>query len=1054
MKPLRQILLQFAGRAKGLEPWPEVGLSSAQVAESRAAYGANTLTPIPREPLWSRFLGKFDEPIIRILLGAALLSTVVDLFKGGADGGFRWPGLVGMVLLAGTLGAGLGVRRLRAWLPSLMLLASMALFGLSVAVQHPSFEGLAVMLAVILATGVSFISEYRSDREFEALNSQKDSLRVKVNRDGAFLTIPMEEVVTGDLVLLEAGDEIPADGWLIRAVELRVDQSLLTGESAPVKKGIARVDEETHGIDRAGCAYRGTQVLAGVATLRVAEVGDTTLVGLIARNLGLQDGQERGESDTSQALQGDRVRDKLTISKRQTPLQVKLGRLADLISLAGYIAAVAILVVVLARAWIDGEFSTGYLNAFGAILNAVVYAVIIVVVAVPEGLPMSVTVSLALAMRKMTRANSLVRQLVACETIGSATVICSDKTGTLTENRMTVVRVNTAGRALEPGMPDWQGLNAARLMTDASQVRHRDFTPLDWLGLVTGVNSTAQLERKNGRLAVVGSGTEGALLHWLQDQGADYGAVRKAYPLICQAHFTSERKLMSSVIRLGGVVVVLVKGASETVLARSTHAIQADGSIRLLEEEERLAWSGVISTAAGEAMRTLAFACKILPGAGDSLLADVDSLMASTPELESGLAFAGLLSIRDPLRQDARESIDACRTAGIGVKMVTGDSPWTARAIGRQLGMLDDPNALLVTSDEFKVMSDAQALELLPRLAILARAQPLDKYRLVRLLQERGEVVAVTGDGTNDAPALKKADVGLSMGVAGTEVAKEASHIVLLDDAFSTIVSAVHWGRALYENIQRFIQFQLTINVSALVIAFMGPFLGIRPPFTVLQLLWVNVIMDTFAAIALCSEPPGRGLMQDKPKRRDEPIVTPGMAVNILGTALFFIVVLTGLLLLMRGDPSSPGWFAGDGPWMAESAGKLFPVLPGDLVADAAGSWTATSGAVVESVKLHFTMRQATIFFTAYVLFQVWNLINCRSLNPAVSGLTGLGGNWWFIGIAVAIMIGQVMIVNLGGVVFNTVPLGVEWAWIVLGTSSVLFFAEGVRRLRMRGIRQ
>ena len=1037
MKTLRQIHDRFRNLAT------DGGLASEQVLESRAALGANQLTPPTRVPLWRRFLEKFDEPIIGILLAAALLSTVVDLFKGGVTQGVCGLGVVVVALIPGLFR-----RELRTWLPSLMLLAAVGLFALSALGGHPSYEGLAVMVAVMLATGVSFASEYQSDREFEALNTKRDAIRVKVTRDGQFRTINLEEVVVGDLVHLETGDEVPADGRLVTAVELALDQSLLTGESEPVRKTICRSDETAHGPDHAGCAFRGTQVAHGTANLRVAAVGDSTMVGQIARSLSNVGETEtsnlpEAEEKQSEVAKADRIRDKLALSRRETPLQLKLKGLADLISTAGYVAAVAIFLVVMGRAWADGELSGGLLPFLGALLSALVYAVIIVVVAVPEGLPMSVTVSLALAMRKMTRANSLVRQMVACETIGSATVICSDKTGTLTRNRMTVVGVLAEGIDLEIGKSGWKAVTREPLLNGGTTPQK----PLDWLALNAAVNSTAHLEWKDGRQLLVGSGTEGALLRWLEEQEVGYKAVREVHPPLLQWHFTSERKRMATIIRKPGPasveLVVLVKGAGEMVLDLCDRVMGADGAILPLGEADRENWRRRIVSQAAESMRTITYGCRFIRDDDPKNPTDLDTLYARQEELERGLVFLGFMAIQDPVRDDVPEAVARCAEAGIGVKMVTGDNPETARAIAREIGLIHHKDALLWTSREFNALTDDQARELLPRLTVLARAQPLDKLRLVRLLQSSGEVVAVTGDGTNDAPALKRADVGLSMGIAGTEVAKEASKIVLLDDAFSTIVKAVHWGRALYESIQRFIQFQLTINLSALVIAFLAPLYGIRPPFTVLQLLWINVIMDTFASIALCSERPEPGLMRQKPKRRDESIITRGMAFTILATALFYVVTLSGLLVVMRGDPANPGWLAGEGPWMAESAGKVFPVEAGDLLQSGL-DWTRGEGG--ETVKVRFTVRQATLFFTAYVLFQVWNLFNCRSLDPKVSGLRGVAGNPWFIAIVVAIVVGQVMIVNLGGVIFNTQPLGWEWLWISIATASVLGVGELTRR--------
>jgi Ca2+-transporting ATPase len=944
---------------------PQSGLTPAQASESRDRFGANRLTPLPREPAWKKFLEKFDEPIIRILLAASLLKIVVDLFEESAVAG-----VVGLALVFLTLGLAL-FARLRPWVPMALFALAGGLVFLSGVLGDLSFEGLAVMIAVGLATGVAFLSEYRSDQEFEKLNADKDAIRVKAIRDGTQRVIPLEDVVVGDLVKLETGDEVPADGRFIRAAELLLDQSLMTGESEPVEKSAGEGDE--------AIAYRGTQVVDGSGLLIVTNVGDDTMLGAIARKLS-GEGDDEPSGDTREA----RVQRKLTISKVATPLQVKLESLAKLISKIGYWAAIAIFVALFVRGVWTGELRWPgpdddarkvHLASVKALLSYFVYMVIVVVVAVPEGLPMSVTVSLALAMRKMTRANALVRQLVATETIGSATVICSDKTGTLTQNRMTVVRSGP-------------GEETAAIALNAA------------------VNSTAQLEERDGKLFTVGNTTEGALLLWMKERGIDYHALRAEHPVLDQIQFSSERKRMTTVVRENGTLLALVKGAPEMLLAKCDRAIGSDGRTVPIEQL-REAIQEQLRTAAGEAMRTLAFAQAELPAGFPD---DPHAIRARRGELEHGLVFVGFVAIRDPLREDVPQALAECRAAGIEVKMITGDNAETARAIARDAGLLDSADAIVLTSAEFESMTDDELKEKLPRLRVLARAKPLDKYRLVKLLQEQNHVVAMTGDGTNDAPSLKRADVGLAMGIAGTEVAKEASKIVLLDDAFSTIVRAVHWGRSLYENIQRFIRFQLTINVSALAIAFLGPFLGFRQPFTVLQLLWINVIMDTFAAIALCSEPPRRGLMSLPPKRRDESIITKSMLTAILGTAAFFVIAMLALLLGME----QWNWFAGSGPASSE-----FPTL---------------------------TVRQATIFFTTYVFFQVWNQINCRSLTPNESGLKGLFKNPTFIGIASLTVLGQWLIVQFGGAVFHVEPLALmDWLAIAAGTSSVILFAEVAR---------
>ncbi|MBI3411008.1 MAG: cation-translocating P-type ATPase [Planctomycetes bacterium] len=1009
MRPLNRLLSDFPVSV-------DTGLSAQQVFQSRQLFGANHLTPLPRESLWKKFLEKFDEPIIKILLAAALLSMIVDLFRPPFESlRFTAGGIaVGLVVLAIT---GAYLLRRSHLIPSLLFLGALLLFPIGLATGHASFDGLAVMLAVILATGVAFASEYKSDREFEILNAQKESLEVKLLRGGDVHALPLEEVVVGDLVLLEMGDEIPADGRVVKATEMYVDQSLMTGESEPVRKH-ARLNDDADGPEQAGCLYRGTQVVDGVGQMIVTEVGDETYLGEIARRLSAHD--EREEEKAGPDNERNRIKHKLTVSKELTPLQLKLQNLAQLISKVGYAAAIAIFLALLIRGIIVGEvrwpgphddFAAVLLDSAANLLGYFMYMVIIIVVAVPEGLPMSVTVSLALAMRKMTRANSLVRQLVACETIGSATVICSDKTGTLTQNKMRVVRVGWDGMMMERGAPNW-----VFPLQDVARARNgkpSEGKPMDWIALNAAVNSTAHLEFKDGEPCTVGNSTEGALLQWLHEGGLEYARLRLDFEPLYQMHFSSERKRMTTVIRIGDRLAALVKGAPEWLLGESTHYLDDNGQPVPWTETARTASLEQLARAAGQAMRTLAFGFAWL---AKDQPADEESLHARRDQLENGLVFIGFVAIRDPLRDDVKDAVSECRRAGIEVKMITGDNLETALAIGGEIGLLDRPDALVLTSAEFNNLSDEQLKECLPRLRILARARPLDKLRMVKHLQELGEVVAVTGDGTNDAPALKKADVGLAMGRTGTEVAKEASKIVLLDDAFSTIVKAVHWGRSLYENIQRFIQFQLTINVSALAIAFLGPFFGVKPPFTILQLLWINVIMDTLASIALCSEPPRPGLMDMKPKRKDENILTRDMMQTILTTAIFFIVVMMALLLGLEN-----GWCLRD---PSGTRSKSFPEL---------SYW------------------QVAVFFSIYVLFQVWNEVNCRSLTPKRSGLVGMLRNPVFLGIVGLIVIGQVLIVSFGGEIFEVAPLSVvAWLGTIAFTASVLVFAEIARRVRLR----
>ncbi|HEV8060549.1 MAG TPA: calcium-translocating P-type ATPase, PMCA-type, partial [Gemmataceae bacterium] len=1000
MRTQTDILQEFPGAAQGLTP--------DHVEQSRRAHGSNQLPPPPRLPHWQLFLDKFDESIIKILLAAALLSMLVELLKPPLEALRHGTGFAFALLVAGTAYL-CYARERKHFIPTLLFVAALILWPMGLAFGHASFDGLAVMIAVILATGVAFLSEYKSDREFEALNKPGNSVRCKIRRSAEIQALPLSDVVVGDTIVLEMGDEIPADGRVLLANDLNVDQSLLTGETEPVSKAPQSADNPEDGSDNASCVFRGTHVVEGRGEMLVCAVGAETALGQIASRLADIDlvKQERHAPGTTVGAESERVRRKLNLAKEQTPLQEKLERLAQIISTVGYSAAGAIFFAQIVQGiWWGNLLWPGQAEGFfqdlmhdaSMVLGYFMYMVIIVVVAVPEGLPMSVTVSLALAMRKMTRANCLVRQLVACETVGSTTVICSDKTGTITQNRMRVVHFGCDGLEADQGDARW--------LAPAP-----DEMPLATMLLNGAVNSTAHLERKGSEYVTVGNSTEGALLFWLQERKLDYQAMRSQFPALVQLHFSSERKRMTTVIEVRGRRLALVKGAPEWLLERSGHFLNAHGREQAMTPVFRAQILAGLARAARHAMRALGFAYATV---ATDLTAE--ALVAQRGTLDEKLVFVGYVAIRDPVRQEVPEALARCRHAGIGVKMITGDNIGTARAIATEIGLLNGGGQVL-TSPEFNALDDEALKRELPSLRVVARAQPLDKYRLVRLLQELGEVVAVTGDGTNDAPALKKADVGLAMGRAGTEVAKEASKIILLDDSFATIVNAVHWGRALYENIQRFLQFQLTINVSALAIAFLGILCGFKPPFTILQLLWINVIMDTLAAIALCSEPPRPGLMRLPPKRRDDSVVTRPMLWTIASTAAFFIVVMMSLLLLMRGTPEHPGWFAGTGPWS-----ETFP---------------------------NFTIRQGTIFFTVYVLFQVWNEVNCRSLVPEVSGLHGLKRNPVFLVIAAIIVGVQALIVSFGGSIFQVERLGPrDWLLILIATASVLIYAELVRGLR------
>jgi P-type Ca2+ transporter type 2C len=820
------------------------GLTSEQVGEFRNQYGANAMTPPVREPLWKQYLEKFDDPIIRILLLAVAVSTIVSLVKGSG--------------LLDTIG---------------------------------------IIIAILLATGIAFFNEYRSSKEFDVLNAHRDDVAVKVIRNGHPASVPSRDIVVGDLILLEAGDALPADGWVIAADDMFSDESAFTGETEPVGRNIG---------DR---VLKGSFITAGKGHMIAAAVGDSAQMGVIAASLGID-------------------------HATQTPLEQKLEALARVISRFGYAMAVLICSTLLMRGFMVGEVTGLNIDTANNVLHYFMLAVVIVVAAVPEGLPMSVALSLSLAMRKMTRANCLVRRLIACETIGSATTICTDKTGTLTKNQMEVVESSAGNPEDSRDLPQ---------------------TPVQWITLNAAVNGTAHLEERDGKIIVIGNSTEGALLRWLRQYRLDYLQLRAEIRTTKQYLFDGKRKRMSTVVRMNGKSWLLVKGAPEILAGLCVEKPDLSG----------------VSVLASRAMRTLAFAHREITD-GD--------------ENETGLTWDGFVGIRDHLRDNIGKSVATCQHAGIKVRMVTGDNPETARAIAQESGILQ--GGTVIAGADFRALSKDGQTAASRNLDVMARAEPMDKLLLVEALQRNGAVVAVTGDGTNDAPALKHADVGLAMGIAGTEVAREASDIILLDDSFASITSAVWWGRSLYENIQRFILFQLTINFCACILVFIAPLLGLPEPFTIIQILWINIIMDTLAAFALCSEAPHRGLMSHKPVPQDAKIVTPFMWLSIIVTGTFLI--LAGLLQMATG-------FLG--------------------------------GSTPEEIN--------SVFFAGFIMAAVWNGINCRALDGNMPAF--FKGNPTFFVVMGLIVAVQAIIVQYGGAVFATVPLSaLQWATIIIATASVL----------------
>jgi Ca2+-transporting ATPase len=829
----------------------ESGLSGEQVPLMRDKYGGNILTPPKLEPVWKQYLRKYDDPIIKILFLAVFISGAVAVAEGT---------------------------------------------GL--------FDTIAILLAILLATGISFVSEYRSNRAFDALNAERGETPVKAIRDNKPTLVPLKDIVVGDLTIVEAGDGVPADGWLVSADDLSIDESLLSGESDPV-------DKQPH-----DPAYRGTFVAAGRGMLLSAAVGDGTKMGTIAASLGSESGIP-------------------------TPLEQKLSGLARLISTFAYMMALLVTSALLVKGILAGDISGINLATLRNILDSFMLAVVIIVVAIPEGLPMSVTLSLSLAMRKMVGVRCLVRRLIACETIGSATVICTDKTGTLTKNQMTVVESSIARPVFPAGIPD---------------------SPAGWIAVNAAVNSTAYIEHRGDIPVTVGNLTEGALLQWLNANAIQYQEVRKKNPALGHHFFDPVRKRMSTVVGIGGHRWLLVKGAPEIVATFCASPVD-------LTHIDRLA---------SRAIRTLGFAHKEITDGDDS---------------EAGLTWDGYVGIRDDIREDVPEAVLRCQEAGISVRMITGDKPETAKAIAAETGIRR--NGILMSGSEFRALPEELITEVARNLEVLSRAEPVDKLNFVRALQEECHVVAVTGDGTNDAPALKTADVGLAMGKTGTEVAREASDIIILDDSFATITSAVWWGRSLYENIQRFVQFQITINISACILVFIAPFLGYRPPFTIIQLLWINIIMDTLAALALCMEAPYEGLMKNRPVPRGAQIVTPMMWLSIVITSLFYCFI--GFIHMMTG-------FLG-------------------------GTTTA---------------EQHTVFFAFFVLASVWNGINCRAVNGTMPPF--FRGNPVFFMVMGVIVLLQYLIVQYGGRAFDTVPLSSgQWVFLVFVSASVLILGLIIR---------
>ena len=801
----------------------------------------------------------------------------------------------------------------------ILLVAATISLGLAV-IENDFVEAIGIFLAIFFATTVGFYFERDAAKRFDELTALGEEQPVKVVRNGHVVEVPRREIVVDDIVVLGVGDEVPADGILFEAVDLQIDESTLTGEPIISKFVEVKHDGATY---PSNLALRSTMVMNGSGKMRVTSVGDATEIGKVATKA-----------------------TELTAVK--TPLNLQLDRLAKLISKVGSAVSVLAFVGFLGHDILTNPLwsTSEYLKMAEVVLKYFMMAVTLIVMAVPEGLPMAVTLALALNMRRMLKSNNLVRKLHACETMGAVTVICTDKTGTLTENKMQVGEM---------------------------MVRHDN----GLLDIAMAMNSTAELDEGK----TIGNPTEAALLLWLREKGTDYAKLRQGDRIVWQLPFSTEHKYMATIADMEGKRLLFVKGAPEIVMAHCnlTAEEQKDIQRQLFDYQNK-------------AMRTLAFAYKELPDTVEE---------CRLKEGDNNLTLQAIAAISDPLREEVPGAVMECQSAGIDVKIVTGDTSATAIEIARQIGIWTDrlPDGAQITGPDFAALSDEEAFQRVTALKVMSRARPTDKQRLVNMLQKHGEVVAVTGDGTNDAPALNHAHVGLSLG-SGTSVAKNASDMTLIDDSFSSIVKAVQWGRSLYRNIQRFIFFQLVVNVTALLLVLGGSMIGTELPLTITQMLWVNLIMDTFAAMALASLPPESEVMKDKPRKQTDFIINRNIAWAIGIVGLLFFGLMFGLLYYFE----------------------------------------RVAGVSAEEL---------TVFFTIFVMLQWWNLFNAKSLGSHRSAFHKFLSDRGLLFVLFIILAGQWLIVELGGKMFRTVPLDIEtWLWIILGTSPVMIVGEIVRRIR------
>lgn len=858
-----------------------IGLTDEQVKQSREQHGKNVLTPPQRTSLWKLYLDKYRDPIIQILLVAAFVSLILAF------------------------------------------------------IEKNFMETIGIFVAVFLATTVGFYFERDAAKKFNLLTALSEEQPVKVRRNGKVMEIPRHDVVVGDVVLVEVGDEVPADGELIVCNDLQINESALTGEPVAEKS----LEGGGDGAYPRNVILRSTMVMNGRGEFVVTAVGDATEIGKVAK---------KSTEQTSV----------------ETPLHMQLDKLAKMISKVGSVVSVAAFFIFLIHDILTNPAWGGkdYFYMAEIVLKYFMMAVTLIVMAVPEGLPMAITLSLALNMRRMLKSNNLVRKLHACETMGAVTVICTDKTGTLTQNKMQV---------------------------SALELKQGDGALLD---TAIALNSTAELN--DGK--PIGNPTESALLLWLDAQGKDYEELRKQVNVLKQLPFSTERKMMATLAEVDGETYLFVKGAPEIVMKKCI----IEDRMQRQSAEELDEWQH-------KAMRTLAFAYKkveasIMRTSRTSTAEVVVLLDANYLQLQA------IAAIADPIRPDVPAAVQECRHAGIEVKVVTGDTAATALEIGKQIGVFEDEpenigadgsmtslDQQMITGEQWEALSDEEAYERAKDIRVMSRARPTDKQRLVAMLQKRGEVVAVTGDGTNDAPALHYAHVGLSLG-SGTSVAKEASDMTLLDDSFKSIANAVMWGRSLYRNLQRFLFFQLVVNVAALLLVLGGSVIGTEMPLTVTQILWVNLIMDTFAALALASLPPSHEVMSDKPRKASDFIINKSIGFGILFCGIVFFLVMFALLVY------------------CERRGK-------------------------GGVDVH----ELTMFFTTFVMIQFWNLFNAKALMSHHTAFRHFLKDKGMILVLVLVLVGQWIIVTFGGEMFRTTPLSLhEWLLIVGSTSVVLWVGE------------